>query len=324
VRAAVRVRVRMTQGRSGLARHAGRFLLSGRAGGSQVRFYHEGWPSPNDHWRTSCFCWAMYCVCLRRFLEHGKRWSTNGGSTSDHDARLAVAGVPAELHRRARARVVAGQPARRDRGPSEELARAIAVAVPTAILAEPSSIGDPVGRSILLSYDGDAGPPYPPPGPGGAPPPPWPIVGAGCGTGDSAGSIGLAAGRRWHWRRFRRTCLGGTSGYRGPVPWERTAARVCDVGASARCCRTAGPRACGWVRDHDRARERRPRSGVNRDPRRRAPSRSFGPRRPRSAAQVPLRYWSRVHGGAAEVDLHSGYSTLSRVGSNEWPRFAPV
>jgi uncharacterized protein YndB with AHSA1/START domain len=48
------------------------FLLSGRAGGTQVRFYHEGWPSPNDHWRTSCFCWAMYLRVLRRFLEHGE------------------------------------------------------------------------------------------------------------------------------------------------------------------------------------------------------------------------------------------------------------
>jgi uncharacterized protein YndB with AHSA1/START domain len=38
-----------------------------------VRFYHTGWPEPNEHWRISCHCWAMYLRVLRRFLEHSER-----------------------------------------------------------------------------------------------------------------------------------------------------------------------------------------------------------------------------------------------------------
>ena len=49
------------------------FRLEPRAGGgTQVRFRHEGWPEPNEHWRVSCHCWAMYLRILRRFLEHGE------------------------------------------------------------------------------------------------------------------------------------------------------------------------------------------------------------------------------------------------------------
>ena len=36
---------------------------------TRVRFYHTGWPEPNEHWRVSCYCWAMYLRVLRRFLE---------------------------------------------------------------------------------------------------------------------------------------------------------------------------------------------------------------------------------------------------------------
>ena len=48
------------------------FHLEPVAGATQVRFYHTGWPSPNEHWRISCFCWAMYLRILRRWLEHGE------------------------------------------------------------------------------------------------------------------------------------------------------------------------------------------------------------------------------------------------------------
>jgi hypothetical protein len=39
---------------------------------TQVRFYHKGWPADNEHWRVSCYCWAMYLRVLRRYLEHGE------------------------------------------------------------------------------------------------------------------------------------------------------------------------------------------------------------------------------------------------------------
>lgn len=39
---------------------------------TNVSFYHTGWPSANEHWRVSCYCWAMYLRILRRFLEYGE------------------------------------------------------------------------------------------------------------------------------------------------------------------------------------------------------------------------------------------------------------
>jgi uncharacterized protein YndB with AHSA1/START domain len=39
---------------------------------TRVRFYHIGWPQANEHWRVSCYCWAMYLRLLRRYLEHGE------------------------------------------------------------------------------------------------------------------------------------------------------------------------------------------------------------------------------------------------------------
>jgi uncharacterized protein YndB with AHSA1/START domain len=39
---------------------------------TRVRFYHTGWPEQNEHWRVSCYCWAMYLRILRRNLEHGE------------------------------------------------------------------------------------------------------------------------------------------------------------------------------------------------------------------------------------------------------------
>ncbi len=49
------------------------FRLSSRADATDVRFYHTGWPTPNEHWRISCYCWAMYLRILRRYLEHGEQ-----------------------------------------------------------------------------------------------------------------------------------------------------------------------------------------------------------------------------------------------------------
>jgi uncharacterized protein YndB with AHSA1/START domain len=49
------------------------FELSPAGSGTEVRFYHRGWPQANDHHRTSCHCWALYLRILRRHLEHGER-----------------------------------------------------------------------------------------------------------------------------------------------------------------------------------------------------------------------------------------------------------
>jgi uncharacterized protein YndB with AHSA1/START domain len=48
------------------------FHLERATEATQVRFYHTGWPTPNEHWRISCYCWAMYLRILRRYLEHGE------------------------------------------------------------------------------------------------------------------------------------------------------------------------------------------------------------------------------------------------------------
>ncbi len=48
------------------------FRLAPADGHTQVRFYHEGWPDGNEHYRISCFCWAMYLRILKRHLEYGE------------------------------------------------------------------------------------------------------------------------------------------------------------------------------------------------------------------------------------------------------------
>jgi uncharacterized protein YndB with AHSA1/START domain len=58
------------------------FRLAGQGTGTQVAFYHTGWPAANDHYRTSCYCWAMYLRILKRYLEHGEM--------VEYEARLEV------------------------------------------------------------------------------------------------------------------------------------------------------------------------------------------------------------------------------------------
>jgi len=48
------------------------FELVPSRSGTQVRFYHRGWPAANEHYRISSFCWAMYLRILKRALEHGE------------------------------------------------------------------------------------------------------------------------------------------------------------------------------------------------------------------------------------------------------------
>jgi uncharacterized protein YndB with AHSA1/START domain len=48
------------------------FELEEQAGTTSARFHHTGWPSQNEHWRISCYCWAMYLRVMRRYIEHGE------------------------------------------------------------------------------------------------------------------------------------------------------------------------------------------------------------------------------------------------------------
>ena len=48
------------------------FSLDEREGVTQVRFHHTGWPEANEHYRVSCFCWAMYLRLLKRYVEQGE------------------------------------------------------------------------------------------------------------------------------------------------------------------------------------------------------------------------------------------------------------
>jgi uncharacterized protein YndB with AHSA1/START domain len=48
------------------------FELTPTPTGTQVRFHHLGWPAANEHYRISCFCWAMYLRIMKRNLEYGE------------------------------------------------------------------------------------------------------------------------------------------------------------------------------------------------------------------------------------------------------------
>ena len=48
------------------------FDLSPKTDGTLVRFAHLGWPEVSEHYRISCYCWAMYLRVLRRRLEFGE------------------------------------------------------------------------------------------------------------------------------------------------------------------------------------------------------------------------------------------------------------
>lgn len=39
--------------------------------GVWVKFWHVGWPSCNDHFRRSSFCWAILLKGLKDYLEKG-------------------------------------------------------------------------------------------------------------------------------------------------------------------------------------------------------------------------------------------------------------
>jgi uncharacterized protein YndB with AHSA1/START domain len=48
------------------------FRLDGNEGVTNVVFRHSGWPEENQHYRISCYCWAMYLRHLKRYVETGE------------------------------------------------------------------------------------------------------------------------------------------------------------------------------------------------------------------------------------------------------------
>lgn len=58
------------------------FELTATGDTTALRFHHLSWPAANDHYRTSCYCWAMYLRIMRRYLEYGE--------TVPYDQRLDV------------------------------------------------------------------------------------------------------------------------------------------------------------------------------------------------------------------------------------------
>ena len=48
------------------------FSLEENEGVTEVRFHHTGWPESNEHYRVSCYCWAMYLRLLKRYIEQGE------------------------------------------------------------------------------------------------------------------------------------------------------------------------------------------------------------------------------------------------------------
>lgn len=49
------------------------FTMQASKDGTQVEFYHTGWPENSEHYRISCFCWAMYLRILKRYTEFGEQ-----------------------------------------------------------------------------------------------------------------------------------------------------------------------------------------------------------------------------------------------------------
>ena len=45
------------------------FELESSGDSTRVLFQHNGWQSPNEHYRISCYCWAMYLRLLKRYVE---------------------------------------------------------------------------------------------------------------------------------------------------------------------------------------------------------------------------------------------------------------
>ena len=48
------------------------FDLTAKDSMTFVLFQHLNWKEENEHYRTSCFCWAMYLRLMKRHIEFGE------------------------------------------------------------------------------------------------------------------------------------------------------------------------------------------------------------------------------------------------------------
>ncbi|MFN8571420.1 MAG: SRPBCC domain-containing protein [Gemmatimonadaceae bacterium] len=48
------------------------FRLQEKGEATWLQFAHTGWTTPNEHYRISSHCWAMYLRILRRSIEYGE------------------------------------------------------------------------------------------------------------------------------------------------------------------------------------------------------------------------------------------------------------
>ena len=48
------------------------FELTEQNGSTMVKFQHEGWPEPNEHYWVSCLCWTRYLDLLKLYAETGE------------------------------------------------------------------------------------------------------------------------------------------------------------------------------------------------------------------------------------------------------------
>jgi len=48
-----------------------RIDLEDKEGLTWVTFLHSGWETDGEHYRISCFCWAMYLRLLKKYVETG-------------------------------------------------------------------------------------------------------------------------------------------------------------------------------------------------------------------------------------------------------------
>jgi uncharacterized protein YndB with AHSA1/START domain len=47
------------------------FDLAAGEGNTSVDFVHSGWAGADEHYRSSCYCWAMYLRLMKKYVETG-------------------------------------------------------------------------------------------------------------------------------------------------------------------------------------------------------------------------------------------------------------
>jgi uncharacterized protein YndB with AHSA1/START domain len=46
------------------------FFIEKRNSSTQVYFKHTGWQEAHEHYKISCYCWAMYLRLIKRYIEY--------------------------------------------------------------------------------------------------------------------------------------------------------------------------------------------------------------------------------------------------------------